>query len=345
MFEYFYNEILRRTIISFGTLFNGITVKQEDSTIKVPLAYGPTQKFLARLEQTPDLNKSTAITLPRMSFEFTGLTYDPSRKVTTTQTFTVKDPTTGKDSKKAYLPVPYNMQFELAIMCKLNDDALQITEQILPYFQPAYNVTVTLVDNIKEKRDIPIVLENITMQDDYEGDFESRRVLLYTLRFTAKTYMFGPSATATGDLIRSARVSYLSGTDTTNTQRDLTYRVTPRATKSYAGPITTTLDEDVDLTEVEIKVVSTSNIFLDTSSTPKPTYCYIDEEEMKITTVNANSIIVERAQDNTLAASHVKGSALRVINPITSSTDTTVTYDDNVLIEDGDNFGFDGEIS
>ena len=117
MFEYFYNEILRRTIISFGTLFNGITVKQEDSTIKVPLAYGPTQKFLARLEQSPDLNKSTAITLPRMSFEFTGLTYDPSRKVTTTQTFTVKDPSTGKDSKKAYLPVPYNMQFELAIMC------------------------------------------------------------------------------------------------------------------------------------------------------------------------------------------------------------------------------------
>ena len=243
------------------------------------------------------------------------------------------------------MPVPYNMQFELAIMCKLNDDALQITEQILPYFQPAYNVTVTLVENIKEKRDIPIVLENITMQDDYEGDFESRRVLLYTLRFTAKTYMFGPSATATGDLIRSARVSYLSGTDTTNTQRDLTYRVTPRATKSYAGPITTTLDEDVDLTEVEIKVVSTSNIFLDTSSTPKPTYCYIDEEEMKITTVNANSIIVERAQDNTLAASHVKGSALRVINPITSATDTTVTYDDNALIEDGDNFGFDGTIS
>ena len=171
MFEYFYNEILRRTIISFGTLFNGITVKQDGGDIRVPLAYGPTQKFLARLTQTPDLNKATAITLPRMSFEFTGLTYDPARKVTTTQQFTVKDPTDGSESKKAYMPVPYNMQFELAIMCKLNDDALQIVEQIVPYFQPAYNVTVTLVDTIKEKRDIPIVLENITMQDDYEGDF------------------------------------------------------------------------------------------------------------------------------------------------------------------------------
>ena len=197
MFEYFYNEILRRTIISFGTLFNNISIKHEDSSdnvvsvVKVPLAYGPTQKFLARLEQSPDLNKPFAITLPRMSFEFTGLTYDSTRKVTTTQTFTVKDPDSGTESKKAFMPVPYNMQFELSIMSKLNDDALQIVEQILPYFQPAYNLTVELVEALQEKRDIPVVLENITMQDDYEGEFTSRRVLLYTLRFTAKTYLFG----------------------------------------------------------------------------------------------------------------------------------------------------------
>ena len=108
MFEYFYNEILRRTIISFGTLFNSITIKQTNAsddivnTIRVPLAYGPTQKFLARLEQSPDLNKPTAMTLPRMSFEFTGLTYDGSRKVTTTQQYTVKDPNDGSESKKVY---------------------------------------------------------------------------------------------------------------------------------------------------------------------------------------------------------------------------------------------------
>ena len=101
MFEYFYNEILRRTVISFGTLFNNISIKHTDSSdqvvsvIKVPLSYGPTQKFLARLNQSPDLNKPTSLTLPRMSFEFTGLTYDPSRKVSTTQTFTVKDPNDG----------------------------------------------------------------------------------------------------------------------------------------------------------------------------------------------------------------------------------------------------------
>ena len=135
------------------------------------MAYGPTQKFLARLEQSPDLNKSTAMSLPRMSFEFTGLTYDGSRKVTTTQTFLATDKDTGTEVKKTYMPVPYNMQFELSIMTKLNDDALQIVEQILPYFQPAYNLTIELVETIKEKRDVPIVLENITMQDDYEGDF------------------------------------------------------------------------------------------------------------------------------------------------------------------------------
>ena len=207
MFEYFYNEILRRTIISFGTLFNNISIKHEDSddntvsVVKVPLAYGPTQKFLARIEQSPDLNKPFAITLPRMSFEFTGLTYDPTRKVTTTSTFTVKDPNDGTETKKSYMPVPYNMQFELAIMSKLNDDALQIVEQILPYFQPAYNVNVELVEALQEKRDVPVVLENITMQDDYEGDFSNRRVLLYTLRFTAKTYMFGPASTATKDVV------------------------------------------------------------------------------------------------------------------------------------------------
>ena len=328
MFEYFYNEILRRTIISFGTLFNGITVKQEDSTIKVPLAYGPTQKFLARLEQTPDLNKSTAITLPRMSFEFTGLTYDPSRKVTTTQTFTVKDPTTGKDSKKAYLPVPYNMQFELAIMCKLNDDALQITEQILPYFQPAYNVTVTLVESIKEKRDIPIVLENITMQDDYEGDFTQRRVLLYTLRFTAKTYLFGPVSDASKDIIKKSTVNYRGGKALPG-QRDVTYSVAPRAIKNYTGDVVTNLSNDILITDTIIAVDNASNINASTNTTR--VFITIGEEEMKVIKKDGNNLTVERGRDGTTPASHLRGDGIGLI-----------TDADDVLIPEGDDFGFDG---
>ena len=274
MFEYFYNEILRRTIVAFGTLFNGITVKQTDSTIRVPLAYGPTQKFLARLEQAPDLNKSTAITLPRMSFEFTGLTYDPSRKVTTTQQYTVKDPDNGSESKKTYMPVPYNMQFELAIMCKLNDDALQITEQILPYFQPAYNVTVTLVESIKEKRDIPIVLENITMQDDYEGDFTQRRVLLYTLRFTAKTYLFGPVSDASKDIIKKSTVNYRGGKALPG-QRDVTYSVAPRAIKNYTGDVVTNLSNDILITDTIIAVDNASSINASTNTTRAVSYTHL----------------------------------------------------------------------
>ena len=170
------------------------------------MAYGPIQKFLARLEQAPELSQATQISLPRKSFEFTGLTYDPSRKVSTTQQITVKDPDSGTDTKKVYTPVPYNMQFELGIMCKLNDDALQLVEQILPYFQPQYNLTINLLSSINEKKDVPIILENVTMQDDYEGDYTSRRVLLYTLRFTAKTYLFGPVSSATKDIVKSVSV-------------------------------------------------------------------------------------------------------------------------------------------
>ena len=333
MFEYFYHEILRKTIISFGTLFNGITVKTTDggtivNATKVPLAYGPTQKFLARLTQSPDLNKATAITLPRMSFEFTGLTYDPSRKVTTTQQFVVKDPVTNKNSSKAYMPVPYNMQFELAIMCKLNDDALQIVEQILPYFQPAYTVTVNLVGSINEKRDIPIILENVTMQDDYEGDFMERRVLLYTLRFSAKTYLFGPVKSATDDIIRSVKVNYLTGKDVQNTRRDLTYTVVPRAIQAYEGDITTLVAEDMTDSQLTMEVDAIGSLkALD--------YLDLEGEEVQIERVDGNKMVIKRGMDNTTATAHVKGSPVKFIDQAV----------EREYIAEGDDFGFDGTIS
>ena len=197
MFEYFYNEIFRSVIIGFGSMFNGIEIEHKDesdnivSTLKVTLSYGPTQKFLARIEQQSNLNKSTQISLPRMSFEFTDLQYDPTRKSTQTQQFVVKN-STGSEIKKGYVPVPYNMTIQLSIMTKLNDDMLQIVEQILPYFQPTYNLPINFLGDFKEKRDIPIQLEGISMEDDYEGNYETRRALVYTLTFTAKTFLFGP---------------------------------------------------------------------------------------------------------------------------------------------------------
>ena len=335
MFEYFYNEILRRTIIGFGTLFNSLEIRQEDSVVRVPLAYGPTQKFLARIEQSPDLNKPMAITLPRMSFEFTGLTYDPSRKVSTTQTFIAKDKDDGTETKKTFMPVPYNMQFELSIFTKLNDDALQIVEQILPYFQPAYNLTIELVDQIREKRDVPIVLESVTMQDDYEGDFSTRRVLYYTLRFTAKTYLFGPTKSASKDIIKRSTVSYLTGTDTSNTRREVTYSATARALKSYVDNVVTTLASDVTATAKTIQVADATGILADK-------YIFIGDEELYVRSKTGNKLTVDRGRDNTTATKHVAGAEVKGIDYTTTTTSTGTIGVDSALIEDGDNFGFDG---
>ncbi len=222
---YYYHEIIRKTIISFGSVFNQIGIRHNDTgQMQVPLSYGPAQKFLARLEQQAELNKSVQITLPRMSFEMNNITYDPTRKAGVTQTFKTSD---GTNLKKVYMPVPYNIGFELSIFTKLNDDALQIVEQILPYFQPSYNLTVDLVSSIGEKRDIPIVLDNISFQDDYEGDFSTRRALIYTLSFTAKSYLFGPIADTTDGHIKKVQADIYGTTDTKTAKREMRYTVTP----------------------------------------------------------------------------------------------------------------------
>lgn len=230
MGEYFYHEIFKKTVVGFGNLFNNIQIQKVDkknsviNVMKVPLAYGPTQKFLARLTQQGELNQPTQITLPRMSFEMNAISYDATRKTQPTQMFKTLDD--GTKLKKVYLPVPYNVSFELNIMAKLNEDCLQIVEQILPYFQPAFTTTIDLVETIGEKRDVPVVLENINFTDDYEGDFSGRRVLIYTLNFTAKTYLFGPIDDKGDGLIRKVQVDYHTNTNKT-APREVRYVVTP----------------------------------------------------------------------------------------------------------------------
>jgi len=233
---YFYHEITRKTVIAFGTLFNDIYVRHEDgagndiSEMKVPVAYGPRQKFLARIQQQPELNKATQITLPRMSFEISSISYDPTRKSGITQTFKAKD---GEQMKKVFMPVPYNLGFELNILTKLQDDGLQILEQILPFFQPGFTLSVDLVKSIGEKRDIPMVLQSITQQDDYEGDFATRRALIYTLQFTAKTFMFGPIADTPEGLIRKVQLDYYSDSNTRTAKRVQRYTVAAKAKQDY----------------------------------------------------------------------------------------------------------------
>ena len=236
--NYFYHEIIRKTVIAFGTLFNDIHVRHDDqagnpiSEIKVPVAYGPRQKFLARIQQQPELNKATQITLPRMSFEITNISYDSSRKAGITQTFKAKDQNNDQ-MKKVFMPVPYNLGFELNILVKLQDDGLQILEQILPFFQPAFTLSIDLVKSIGEKRDVPMILNNIAQQDDYEGDFSTRRALIYTLSFTAKTFMFGHISDTPEGLIRKVQLDYYSDTNTRTAKRVQRYTVVPKAKKDY----------------------------------------------------------------------------------------------------------------
>ena len=237
--NYFYHEIIRKTVIAFGTLFNDIYVRHDDqagnviSELKVPVAYGPRQKFLARIQQQPDLNKAVQITLPRMSFEITSISYDASRKAGITQTF--KAPNKDNDNKltKVFMPVPYNIGFELNILCKLQDDGLQILEQILPFFQPAFTLSIDLVKSIGEKRDIPMVLNGIQQQDDYEGDFSTRRALIYTLSFTAKSFMFGHISNTPEGLIRKVQLDFYSDSNTRTAKRVQRYTVAAKAKKDY----------------------------------------------------------------------------------------------------------------
>jgi len=245
--NYFYNESTRNVVVAFGTLFNGIQLTKKDNggnviqTMKVPLAYGPKQKWLSRLTEDPNLSKKVAVTLPRIGFEISGLTYDATRKQN--KVMKAKKVLDGADNdqlKSGYMPVPYNVDFEMYILAKSSDDALQIVEQILPYFQPEYTVTLREIPELDIIRDVPIVLNSISYEDDYEGDFTSRRSIIYTLSFTAKYYLYGP-VTST-NVIRTVQVDQYANTPVNAPSREQRYTVTPNPSTATA----TEFDPDDD---------------------------------------------------------------------------------------------------
>ena len=327
---YFYHEILRKTVIGFGTLFNNIHIRHKTdgggnfSVMKVPLAYGPMQKFLARIQQQPDLDRETAISLPRISFEMGGIQYDPSRKTGLAQTFLTKS---GTNAKKVYMPVPYNVGFELSIMSKLSDDALQILEQIIPYFQPSFNITVNLVESIGEKKDIPIVLESVNYSDSYEGSFDSRRILIYTLAFTAKTYLFGPVADSPEGLIKKVDVDYYTSTNTVTARRNVRYSVTPQAKQNYDDDQATVVDGAISKDVTEFNVSASTDLSVNDR-------IIIDTEIMFIRSIDGKKITVFRGYDDTVAAKHEHNASIGVLNTV-----------DDAQVEFGDDFGFNETVS
>ena len=196
--NHFYNETTRRYVAVFGTMFNDIEISRKTGNtttqqMKVPINYAPMQKILARINQDPQLN-APAITLPRMSFEMTGMTYAPDRKLTSV-TKLVRSGGADGDMTSMFAPAPYDIEFQLNVMTKYNEDGTKIIEQILPFFKPDCTVSVKLIDELGTYFDIPIVLNSVSQEDTYEGDFETRRALIWTLNFTMKGYFFGPVST------------------------------------------------------------------------------------------------------------------------------------------------------
>jgi hypothetical protein len=238
--EHFYHKKIRNTVIAFGTIFNNVNIKRLDSSgnplqnIKIPLSYAPKEKFLARLDAQADLtgdDSSVAITLPRMSFEITGYSYDASRKLNKNQTISVA--TTNADTTKLnsqYMPVPYNVNFSLNVYVASSDDGLQIIEQILPYFQPDYTVTMIENNTMGTKRDIPIILNNVDYEDSYTGSLTSNRRIIYTITFTAKVYLFGPISTSA--VIKKVSADLYTDTSDKNPFRSERVTVTPNPTSA-----------------------------------------------------------------------------------------------------------------
>ena len=244
--QQFYHETIRNIVIAFGTMFNDIQLVRKDNsgtitqTMKVPLAYGPREKFLVRLREDADLTKQVAITLPRIGFEIKNLAYDSARKMSRVQRFKKVKGANTKQLDTQYMPVPYNLEFELYIMAKQSDDALQIVEQILPYFQPDYALTINDMADMGITRDIPIVLNSIGYEDSYDGDFTTRRALIYTLSFTTKFYLYGPVTSA--KVIKTVQVDQYTDLPDKSPKREQRYKVTP-------SPSTADADDDFGFNE------------------------------------------------------------------------------------------------
>lgn len=254
--NYFYNQTTRKYVALFGTYFNQITIQRTNSAgaslqeMIVPISYAPFQKVLARTIQDPELNQPSAITLPRMSFELNQMTYDGERKISPTMKIRKEQIDAGATGRGfIYAGVPYNLEFSLYIMTKYSEDAAKIMEQIVPFFNPDFTSTVNLVEDIPAI-DIPLILNSVTTEELYEGDFTERRSVLYTLNFTMKAWYFGPSRTK--PVIKFVDVQVTQNTSPTASIDD-TYqeRYTTQPGLTANGTPTTDIANTIPYTQIE----------------------------------------------------------------------------------------------
>jgi len=227
----FYNQTIKNTIVAFGNLFSNLRISRKDGTgtdiqeISVPISYAAREKWLARINQNPDLNKSTMMTLPRMAFDMTGLKYDADRKLNSANQFSNIVAGDPSKLKSLYAPVPYLLEFELYIIAKSNDDMLNIVEQILPFFTPSYNVTVNAIPGMGILQDVPFTLHGVATSDNYDADWSDERRIIYTLDFTAKINLYGPM-TKQG-VIKTVSVDVTSDSNISSIEENYTASVSP----------------------------------------------------------------------------------------------------------------------
>jgi hypothetical protein len=212
----FYHNITRKAIVAFGVMFNNLQVRRRDNsnniiqTLKIPLAYAPKSKMLARIEQYPVAEqKQFNVLLPRMSFEVVGFEYDGQRKINSMNQVKVTQNET--QARRVYGPTPYNLTVNLYVYSKNQDDGLQIFEQIVPAFNPDFSVTVNYIPELGIKHDLPIILNSVSYEDDYEGDLTTRRMIIWTYTFTLKLYYYGPVERQ--NIIRTAIASVFNDPD------------------------------------------------------------------------------------------------------------------------------------
>lgn len=249
--NHFYNGTTRRYIALFGSLFNKMSITREDNSgtqiqkMVVPISYGPYQKFLAKVVQDPGLNRAPAISLPRMAFEITSINYDGARKTGSVNRI-MKNPDSNKSRPFVYSPAPYNLEFNLYIMTKYAEDGTKIIEQILPYFKPEYTFTARILDDLPAI-DLPVILNSVTADDIYDGDFETRRSLMWTLSFTFKGFYFGPERQS--KVIKFATANIYS---TMESDSKTVERITVQPGLTANGTPTTDINETVPYQEIEV---------------------------------------------------------------------------------------------
>lgn len=193
----YYHAITRKAIVAFGVMFNSIQIRRKDAegnvvqTLRVPLSYAPKNKMLSRILELPDpAERQRAVTLPRLSFEVVSFEYDGARKINSMNQYMT--PISETQAKRVYGPTPYNLTVNLYAYAKNQDDGLQIFEQIAPAFNPDFNVTVNYIPELGIKHDLPIILNSVAFEDDYEGSLQDHRTIIWTYTFTLKLYYYGP---------------------------------------------------------------------------------------------------------------------------------------------------------